>query len=128
MQDALISGLSEVAQTSGRTPSTPTTVLGAATDDEAKWAELDAKVNEYPILRSFKAIGTGGDDFVAAMGAAAAGALGRDALAAEQLSARPSSGGKYIAVTVGPLRIESSDQLQAVYKAMQADGRMKYFL
>ena len=130
MSDALIAGLSGVAANApGRAPGQGATVLGGqGQTDEDKWNELDAKVNEYPMLRSFKAIGTGGDAFAAAMAVAAAGALARAPLAEEQIVCRPSRGGKYVAVTLGPLRIESPEELKSVYAAMKEDNRLRYFL
>ena len=75
MSDALIAGLSGVAANApGRAPGQGATVLGGqGQTDEDKWNELDAKVNEYPMLRSFKAIGTGGDAFASAMARKAEG-------------------------------------------------------
>ncbi|MQL94042.1 hypothetical protein Taro_026694 [Colocasia esculenta] len=39
-----------------------------------------------------------------------------------------SSGGKYVSVNIGPIRVISSEQVQAIYNAMKRDDRMKYFL
>nr|XP_029119480.1 uncharacterized protein LOC105042118 isoform X2 [Elaeis guineensis] len=39
-----------------------------------------------------------------------------------------SSRGKYVSVNIGPIRVVSSEQVQAVYNAMRRDDRMKYFL
>ncbi|GKB01432.1 hypothetical protein Tco_0829476 [Tanacetum coccineum] len=41
-------------------------VLGGNVTDDAtdEWLTLDQKVNTYPTVRGFTAIGTGGDDFV----------------------------------------------------------------
>jgi putative lipoic acid-binding regulatory protein len=42
----------------------------------------------------------------------------------QKLSAR----GKYVSVKIGPVTVNSSDQVRAVYDAMKRDVRMKYFL
>ena len=39
-----------------------------------------------------------------------------------------SSKGKYVSVRIGPVEVDSSDQVQAIYQAMKKDERMKYFL
>lgn len=93
---------------------------------DAQWKQLDEHINEYPGLRTFKAIGMGGEDFAKAMRACVEivlGKIGNDAVAT-----KPSSGGKYISVTFGPVRIESSDQMKEIYERMQQDGRMKFFI
>ncbi|CAD6263984.1 unnamed protein product [Miscanthus lutarioriparius] len=56
-------------------------------------------VNSYPTDRGFTAIGTGGDDFVQSM-----------------------------VVSVESVLQESIPKVQAVYRAMRRDNRMKYFL
>uniref|UniRef100_A0A2P2KJ38 Uncharacterized protein LOC107433974 n=1 Tax=Rhizophora mucronata TaxID=61149 RepID=A0A2P2KJ38_RHIMU len=44
-------------------------VIGGTVADDStnEWLALDQKVNTYPTVRGFTAIGTGGDDFVQAM-------------------------------------------------------------
>jgi putative lipoic acid-binding regulatory protein len=44
------------------------------------------------------------------------------------VSHKLSSRGKYVSVKIGPIRVVSSEQVQAVYRAMRSDNRMKYFL
>ena len=63
-----------------------------------------------------------------ALRVAESGALARAPLAEEQIVCRPSRGGKYVAVTLGPLRIESPEELKSVYAAMKEDDRLRYFL
>ncbi|KAM0893805.1 hypothetical protein ACQ4PT_024877 [Festuca glaucescens] len=45
-----------------------------------------------------------------------------------QVTQKISSRGKYVSVKIGPIRVVSSEQVQAVYRAMRRDNRMKYFL
>lgn len=101
----LSSGLS--ASTGRRSRST-SVVLGPE-GGEARWRELDAKVNEYPSQRLFKSIGRGGEDFAVAMRACVEGALGQR-LADSQVSQRPSSKGSFLCVTIGPVTVETPDQ------------------
>ncbi|XP_021631208.1 uncharacterized protein LOC110628721 isoform X2 [Manihot esculenta] len=68
-QEAVLKAISEVSKTEGRVGQTTNMVIGGTvTDDSAnEWLALDQKVNSYPTVRGFTAIGTGGDDFVQAM-------------------------------------------------------------
>jgi putative lipoic acid-binding regulatory protein len=101
-------------------------VLGGDAD-EAAWRELDEKVNgAYPNQRTFKAIGAGGADFVAAMTAAVVGA--GVAVHEECVAVRPSATLKYASVTIGPVWVTSADQVLAIYAAMRADERLRFFL
>ncbi|KVH97826.1 hypothetical protein Ccrd_000042 [Cynara cardunculus var. scolymus] len=114
-QEAVLKAISEVSKTEGRVGQTTNMVLGGTVTDDStdEWLSLDQKVNTYPTVRGFTAIGTGGDDFVQAMG---------------QVKQKMSSGGKYVSVNIGPVQVVSSEQVQAVYNAMRRDDRMKYFL
>nr|GEV55802.1 hypothetical protein [Tanacetum cinerariifolium] len=85
------------------------------------------KVNTYPTVRGFTAIGTGGDDFVQAMVVAVESVL-QHQIPQGQVKQKMSSGGKYVSVNIGPVQVVSSEQVQAVYNAMKSDERMKYFL
>lgn len=91
-----------------------------------KWKELDQKVNEYPGLRSFKAIGSGGQDFVDSM-VAAVTAIGIEILP-KHIHQRPSSSGRYVSVTIGPVIVSNSEQVIEVYQNMRGDQRLRYFL
>ncbi|KAL6634434.1 hypothetical protein ACP70R_027105 [Stipagrostis hirtigluma subsp. patula] len=84
-------------------------------------------VNSYPTVRGFTAIGTGGDDFVQSMVVAVESVL-QERIPEGQISQKVSSKGKYVSVKIGPIRVVSSEQVQAVYNAMKKDERMKFFL
>ncbi|KAL1565293.1 hypothetical protein AAHA92_07531 [Salvia divinorum] len=94
---------------------------------EVSKAEGDQKVNSYPTVRGFTAIGTGGNDFVQAMVVAVESVL-QMPIPEGQVKRKISSGGKYVSVNIGPVQVISSEQVQAVYNAMRQDDRMKYFL
>lgn len=73
------------------------------------------QVNKYPCQRVFNAIGTGGDDFKAKMMQAVESVVGT--IHVECVSERPSSGGKYVSVRIGPVWVENADQVGALYAA-----------
>lgn len=128
--DALLHTSSEVSERTGREAQTRNMVMGDGGNANLSWEELDAKVNEYPMQREFKAIGPAGDDgagedLVASLTAAVAGVVGDVDPAA--VSTRPSSGGKYVAFTVR-LTMESGQQVQDVYAALKADKRVKWVM
>eukprot|EP00879_Flechtneria_rotunda_P009868 GHRR01010320.1.p1 GENE.GHRR01010320.1~~GHRR01010320.1.p1 ORF type:complete len:167 (+),score=33.02 GHRR01010320.1:240-740(+) len=93
---------------------------------EAEWRKIDKKVNKYPGQRTFTAIGTGGDDFKAAMLSAVWLVVGT--VHQECVSERPSSGGKYISVRIGPVWVESADQVVEVFRNMREDSRLKWYM
>ncbi|CAN1313514.1 hypothetical protein LINPERPRIM_LOCUS28980 [Linum perenne] len=68
-QEAVLKAISEVSKTEGRVGQTTNVVIGGTVADDStnEWLDLDKKVNTYPTVRGFTAIGTGGDDFVQAM-------------------------------------------------------------
>ena len=126
-QDAVLKAISEVSKAEGRVGKTTNMVIGGTVkkDSESQWDAIDQKVNVYPMVRDFTAIGTGGDEFVQAM-----------VQAVESITEAPvpkvtkklSSQGKYISVRIGGITVTSSEQVRAVYDAMRKDVRMKYFL
>ncbi len=65
-------------------------------------------MNKYPTDRSFKAIGSGGQDFVEHMVTAVRSATGQQSVSVQQ---RPSKHEKYISVTLGPVLMSNSDQV-----------------
>jgi putative lipoic acid-binding regulatory protein len=68
------------------------------------------QVNKYPSQRVFTAIGTGGDDFKEKMLKAVEAVVGTVHM--ECVSERPSSGGKYVSVRIGPVWVETADQVR----------------
>ncbi|KAK9707579.1 hypothetical protein RND81_07G206400 [Saponaria officinalis] len=128
-QEAVLKAISEVSKTEGRVGQTTNVVIGGTVTDDSpnEWLSLDQKVNSYPTVRGFTAIGTGGEDFVHSMIVAVESVL-QQPIPEGQVKQKTSSRGKYISVNIGPVRVSSSEQVQAVYNAMRRDDRMKYFL
>ncbi|KAL4423278.1 hypothetical protein ABPG77_004547 [Micractinium sp. CCAP 211/92] len=108
----------------GRVPQGNNVILDT-TNDEDKWRELDMQVNEYPGQRTFKAIGTGDQDFVLAMTACVESVVGK--VHEECIGQRLSAQKNYISVTIGPVWVESPDQVLQIYENMKADGRLRFF-
>ncbi|GJY17830.1 hypothetical protein Tco_0389321 [Tanacetum coccineum] len=100
------------------------TVINGSTGE---WLTLDQKVNTYPSVRRFTAIGIGGDDFVKCMVLAVESVI-QHKVPQDHVTKRVSSGGKYVSVNIGPIHVVSREQVQAVYSAMRNDDRMKFFL
>ena len=46
----------------------------------------------------------------------------------ECVAVRPSATLKYASVTIGPVWVTSADQVLAIYAAMRADERLRFFL
>lgn len=123
--DALLRSLGEVSSSAGRDAGSTNMVLGA-NDSEAKWRELDEKVNQYPGHRDFKAIGSGGDDFKQTIVRAVEDIVGP--VNQDRVMERPSSQGKFISVTLRDVKVQNPDQVLAVYAAMRKDKRLRYYL
>ncbi|XP_062223251.1 uncharacterized protein LOC133922094 isoform X2 [Phragmites australis] len=128
-QDAVLKAISQIASSRGRVVQSTNVIMGGTVTDDAtdEWLVLDKKVNSYPTVRGFTAIGTGGDDFVQSMVVAVESVL-QERIPEGQISQKVSSKGKYVSVKIGPIRVVSSEQVQAVYNAMKKDERMKFFL
>ncbi|KAK7359374.1 hypothetical protein VNO77_01332 [Canavalia gladiata] len=128
-QDAVLKAISEVSKAEGRVGQTRNMVIGGTVADDStdEWLALDQKVNSYPSVRGFTAIGTGGEDFVQAMVVAVESVI-QQPIPQGHVKQKLSSGGKYVSVNIGPIQVVSSEQVQAVYNAMRRDDRMKYFL
>ncbi|KAF5185501.1 phosphoribosylformylglycinamidine synthase [Thalictrum thalictroides] len=128
-QEAVLKAIAEVSKTEGRIGQTTNVVIGGTVTDDSpnEWLALDQKVNSYPTVRGFTAIGTGGDDFVQAMVVAVESVL-QEPVPEGSVKQKVSSRGKYVSVNIGPVQVISSEQVQAVYNAMRRDDRMKYFL
>ncbi|CAG9465253.1 unnamed protein product [Pedinophyceae sp. YPF-701] len=120
--------LAQAARLQGRDAGTKgVQVVMGDEDDMDKWKELDARVNEYPAWRNFKAIGEGGDDFrdsvVALVGAALGESVGEDCV-----RVRPSSGGKYVAVDVGPVLVKKPEDVVAVFTELRKEPRIRWWM
>lgn len=128
-QEAVLKAISEVSKAEGRVGQTTNVVIGGTVADDStnEWLDLDKKVNSYPTVRGFTAIGTGGDDFVQAMVVAVESVI-QQPIPEGRVKQKVSSRGKYVSVNIGPVQVVSSEQVQAVYNAMKRDDRMKYFL
>ncbi len=86
------------------------------------------QVNKYPCTRSFQAIGVADDTFQSDIVAAVASVTGP--VHVECVSARPSSGGKYTAVRVGPVHVQDAEQVVQIFaKIKEAGGaRLKWYM
>ena len=126
--DAVLGALQGVSKSSGRDVASGgrNLVLGLQDTDEESWRVLDQKVNQYPCVREFKCIGSGGEDFVASMMAAAQGVTGL-ALRREEVVVRASKTGKYSAVNLY-LEVGSGEEVMAIFSALQKDARLRFFL
>lgn len=126
-QNVVLKAISEVSKSEGRVGKTTNMVIGGTVkkDAEGEWDAIDQKVNVYPMIRDFTAIGTGGDEFVVAMVQAVESVIETPGLTVTQ---KLSSQGKYVSVKIGGVTVTSSEQVRAVYDAMRKDVRMKYFL
>jgi putative lipoic acid-binding regulatory protein len=85
----------------------------------------EAPALAYPLAYAFKIMGLAADDFAEHARRLVEQVVG--AAPAESVVVRASSGGKYHSVTV-PVVLASEDQRRAVYLALQADGRVVYYL
>ncbi|XP_061336980.1 uncharacterized protein LOC133284042 [Gastrolobium bilobum] len=128
-QQPVLEAISEVSKIEGSLSQPANMVIGGTVADDStnEWLALDQKVNSYPTVRGFTAIGTGGDDFVQAMVVAVESVI-QQPIPQGNVRQKLSSGGKYVSVNIGPIQVVSSEQVQAVYNAMRRDDRMKYFL
>ncbi|GAB4828619.1 hypothetical protein Ancab_018283 [Ancistrocladus abbreviatus] len=110
-QEAVLKAIS-VSKTEGRVGQTTNVVIGGTVTDDStnEWLALDQKVNSYPTVRGFTAIGTGGDDFVHSMVVAVESVLQRP-IPEGRVKQKLSSRGKYVSVNIGPVRVSSSEQV-----------------
>lgn len=125
--DAVIQTLAGLSKAQGRdvSQSGRNLVLGLDGDDQT-WDELDQKVNVYPLVREFKCIGSGGEDFVTTLLASAVEVTQRP-LRREEVVVRQSSKGNYQSVCIY-IEVMSGNEVKAVYAALKKDTRLKYFL
>jgi putative lipoic acid-binding regulatory protein len=89
--------------------------------------EVDAAINEYPCSRVFTAIGVQEDDFRDSMVKCVESAL-NCCVHPDAIVVKPSSGGKYASIRIGPVVVSNSDEVVAVFNGMKADERLKWFL
>ncbi|XP_039018953.1 uncharacterized protein LOC120150329 isoform X2 [Hibiscus syriacus] len=121
-QEAVLKAISEVSKKEGRVGQTTNVVIGGTVADDStnEWLALDQKVNSYPTVRGFIAIGTGGDDFVQVMVVSVESVLPQP-IPEGRVRQKVSSRGKYVSVNIGPVWVVSSEQVQAVYNAMRRE-------
>lgn len=119
---------SSQAQSTGRegTPVLSGQMVMNGNLSEESWRDLDSKVNKYPGKRTFTAIGSGGDEFVAAMVAVVERTLG--SVESQFISSRPSSKGAYVSVRIGPVWVDNADQVIEIYARMKEDARLKWYM
>ncbi|XP_031272802.1 uncharacterized protein LOC116131282 isoform X1 [Pistacia vera] len=112
-QEAVLKAISEVSKTEGRVGQTTNVVIGGTVTDDStnEWLALDQKVNSYPTVRGFTAIGTGGDDFVQAMVVAVESVIQKP-IPEGRVRQKLSSRGKYVSVNIGPIQVSSSEQVR----------------
>jgi len=79
----------------------------------------------YPTDYPFKAIGLAGDDLAEHVRRLLLAAV--PGLVIDDVTTRPSSGGKYLSVTVNA-RLESEAQRRAAYQALSTDARIVHYL
>jgi hypothetical protein len=79
--------------------------------------DLLDKHHHFPGEYMFKAIGFGGEEFAGAVQSAAETVLGPLAWG-DQVRARPSAGGRYLAVTL-EVQVRDADQVLEVYEALR---------
>ncbi|XP_027921637.1 uncharacterized protein LOC114179481 isoform X2 [Vigna unguiculata] len=110
--DTVFKAISEVSKVEESVGQTTNVVIGTTvTDDSNKeWLALDEKVNSYPTVRGFTAIGTGGEDFVHAMVVAVESVI-QQPISQGYVKQKLSSGGKYVSVNIGPIQVVSSEQV-----------------
>ncbi|KAG2500872.1 hypothetical protein HYH03_001633 [Edaphochlamys debaryana] len=109
----------------------PAPAAAAADEDPwADWKRVDAKVNTYPCERLFTAVGAGTDDFRDCMVRAVQEVVSAGAAepVAVPVEVKPSSGGNYWSVRVGPVQVQHRDQVIEIFNRMRLDKRLKFHL
>lgn len=91
-------------------------------ESEEEWLQLDEKVNEYPTSRTFKAIGSGGQEFAELMVGAVEKATARAVDRRIQVVQRPSKEGKYLSVSIRSVSVDSGRQVLNVFREMKSSG------
>ncbi|MFS7958988.1 putative YbeD-like domain superfamily protein [Helianthus anomalus] len=100
------------SKTEGNVGQTTNMVFGSTVIDGStgEWLTLNEKINTYPSARRFTAIGLGGDDFVQSMVVAVESVI-QHPVPQGYVKRRVSSGGKYVSVNIGPVRVVSREQV-----------------
>jgi putative lipoic acid-binding regulatory protein len=123
--DAVIRSLAGLSKAQGRDVSSTgrRLVMGnllPEDSDDTQWDELDKKVNQYPFVREFKCIGSGGEDFVQGLLASAV-EVTRRPLRREEVVVRQSRNGNYQSVSIY-IEVISGEEVRATLPG-QAVGR-----
>ncbi|CAL9189417.1 unnamed protein product [Musa hybrid cultivar] len=83
-------------------------------DSANEWPVLDKKVNLYPTVRRFTAIGTGDDEFVQSMVVAVESVI-QKSIPKGRVSQEVSLRDKYVSANIGPIRVISSEQVPFIF-------------
>jgi putative lipoic acid-binding regulatory protein len=88
---------------------------------------VDEAVNKYPCERVFTAIGEGSADFKEAMVSCVEEGLDCT-VSSDRIEVRPSRGGKYQSIRIGPMVVAHAGNVMDVFALMKKDHRLKWFL
>mmetsp|Transcript_22470 Transcript_22470/g.39862 ORF Transcript_22470/g.39862 Transcript_22470/m.39862 type:complete len:137 (+) Transcript_22470:64-474(+) len=102
----------------------PTQILELS-KDELDWKEQDAKVSSYPIVRLFSAVGTGGDAFILDVAQIVSNILNVE-ITSDQVFSRTSSKGNYTSARIGPIQVNTPEQVILIFRAFKSDKRVKW--
>ncbi len=94
-------------------------------DGHTHWDEAAAALLSYPLEYEFKVMGLAADDFAEHARRIVERVVG--AAPPERVRVRASSAGRYHSVSVVAV-LASEDQRRAVYRALQDDDRVVYYL
>ncbi|XRB24426.1 hypothetical protein RI054_38g142820 [Pseudoscourfieldia marina] len=129
--EALIASLGEVSASADRNEKHNSRVAVFGCEDELeKWKLLDAEVNTYPMLRTFKAMASADDgqlvkDLVTRLN----NVEGLEVDAAKHVSIKPSSKGNYQSISFGPLLVSSGEQVIDIFAELKAEQpRVRYVI
>nr|KAJ0212969.1 hypothetical protein LSAT_V11C400178870 [Lactuca sativa] len=137
----IISDRSHRSRTKGRAGQTTNIIFGDTVIDgsSGEWLTLSQKLDTYPSVRRFTAIGIGGNDFVQSMILAVESVIQhpvqqlpmslliwlynfdssynnhKKLIQQEHVKQRVSSGGKYVSVSIGPIQVVSREHVQFFY-------------
>ena len=103
--------------------SSRTMLLGGTEGTVKEWEDIDAKVNRYPMLRQFSAIGSGAS-FREAMVEALCQATGQNVKPGDVTETK-SSGGKYLSIRISVV-VHTPEQVKAVFEKMKGNPGLKW--